>query len=139
MKIHELKLDTEFFDDVKSGKKNFEIRKKDRDFKIGDILKLHMFHSECGIEGYAKVLFVDENTKIKNITRVSQEASDTIKVKVTGIWTLDNMFTENGYVDDIEDSINLDMYEKILDDYFKSDILPLGYVVMAIEVCHENI
>lgn len=34
MKIHELKLDTEFFDDVKLGKKNFEIR------KMTEILKL---------------------------------------------------------------------------------------------------
>ncbi|MDV8928436.1 DUF3850 domain-containing protein [Leuconostoc mesenteroides] len=28
MKIHELKLDTEYFDDVRSGLKTFEIRKK---------------------------------------------------------------------------------------------------------------
>lgn len=40
MTTHELKLDIKYFEDVKNGKKNFEIRKNDRDFKVGDILKL---------------------------------------------------------------------------------------------------
>lgn len=43
MKIHELKLDTFYFDDVKSGLKTFEIRKNDRDFQIGDLLSLSRF------------------------------------------------------------------------------------------------
>ena len=45
MKIHELKLDTEYFDDVKSGLKTFEIRKNDRDFKVGDVLALSLYSS----------------------------------------------------------------------------------------------
>ncbi len=36
--LHELKLSTEFFDDVSNFKKSFEIRKNDRNYKIGDIL-----------------------------------------------------------------------------------------------------
>lgn len=40
MKIHELKLDTFYFDDVKSGLKTFEIRKNDRDYQVGDLLSL---------------------------------------------------------------------------------------------------
>lgn len=40
MKIHELKLDTKYFDDVASGKKTFEIRKNDRQFQVGDVLAL---------------------------------------------------------------------------------------------------
>jgi ASCH domain. len=47
LKIHELKLDTEFFDDVKSGKKNFEIRKNDRNFEVGDTLFLFASGSCC--------------------------------------------------------------------------------------------
>ncbi|WP_223320087.1 DUF3850 domain-containing protein [Leuconostoc mesenteroides] len=43
MKIHELKLDTFYFEDVKSGVKTFEIRKNDRDFKVGDVLALSRF------------------------------------------------------------------------------------------------
>lgn len=40
MKVHELRLDTKFFDDVASGKKTFEIRNNDRGFRVGDVLAL---------------------------------------------------------------------------------------------------
>lgn len=48
MTTHELKLDIKYFDDVKSGKKNFGIQKNDRDFQFGDILKLRAY----GESGY---------------------------------------------------------------------------------------
>jgi hypothetical protein len=38
--MHELKTINPFFEDVWSGLKDFEVRKNDRDFKVGDILKL---------------------------------------------------------------------------------------------------
>ena len=38
MKIHELKTDSNVFREVYIGRKNFEIRKNDRNFKEGDIL-----------------------------------------------------------------------------------------------------
>jgi hypothetical protein len=37
---HKLKLSKMFFDDVRSGRKSFELRKNDRDYQIGDILEL---------------------------------------------------------------------------------------------------
>ena len=37
---HELKILPQWFADVNSGKKDFEIRRNDRDFKIGDLLRL---------------------------------------------------------------------------------------------------
>lgn len=40
MKIHELKTWPVFFEEVSSGAKPFEIRKNDRDFKVGDALVL---------------------------------------------------------------------------------------------------
>ena len=40
MKIHELKILPEYFDAVRSGDKRFEIRKNDRDYHSGDILRL---------------------------------------------------------------------------------------------------
>lgn len=38
--IHELKSWSEYFQKTKSGEKTFELRKNDRDFKVGDILCL---------------------------------------------------------------------------------------------------
>lgn len=46
MIIHKLKLQQPFFDDVYFNEKNFEVRKDDRDFKIGDILKFVEYPSE---------------------------------------------------------------------------------------------
>lgn len=39
MKIHEIKLNEEFCDSVFCGEKNFEIRKNDRGYQKGDIIK----------------------------------------------------------------------------------------------------
>ncbi len=43
---HELKLSPKYFNDVEKGLKNFEIRKNDRDFKVGDILILKEWDKE---------------------------------------------------------------------------------------------
>lgn len=43
MQIHELKTWTEYFGMVLAGHKNFELRKNDRDFKLGDELILKEF------------------------------------------------------------------------------------------------
>lgn len=40
MKTHKIKLSHCFFDDVASGRKNFELRKNDRDYQTGDYLCL---------------------------------------------------------------------------------------------------
>ena len=40
MTIHELKINDSFFEAVCSGAKPFEIRKNDRNFKVGDVLVL---------------------------------------------------------------------------------------------------
>lgn len=43
MNIHNLKIAPRWFEDVKSGNKNFEVRINDRDYKVGDILILNEF------------------------------------------------------------------------------------------------
>lgn len=43
MRTHTLKCWPEFFDAVRSGDKNFEVRKHDRDFQIGDVVLLRRF------------------------------------------------------------------------------------------------
>ena len=46
-KIHELKILPYFFVAVKAGSKTFELRKNDRNFKVGDILVLKEFKTGC--------------------------------------------------------------------------------------------
>ncbi|CAK1240828.1 DUF3850 domain-containing protein [Fructobacillus cardui] len=46
MKIHELKLDEKYFDLVRNGTKTFEIRKNDRDYRVGDLLALSRYDSK---------------------------------------------------------------------------------------------
>jgi len=45
-KIHELKTWKKFFQDVVDGTKTFEVRKDDREFKVGDDLFLREFDPE---------------------------------------------------------------------------------------------
>jgi hypothetical protein len=46
---HELKIYPRFFEAVMSGDKTFELRRNDRDYKVGDILLLEEFEDEiCG-------------------------------------------------------------------------------------------
>lgn len=42
-RVHELKIIPRFYYDVISGKKNFEVRFNDRDFKVGDVIILRAF------------------------------------------------------------------------------------------------
>lgn len=43
MRVHELKISPKYFEDVKANKKNFELRKDDRDFKVGDFITLREY------------------------------------------------------------------------------------------------
>ena len=51
---HELKTWPEFFKQTRSGRKKFELRRNDRDFKVGDELLLKEWDPELelGEEGY---------------------------------------------------------------------------------------
>ena len=42
-KVHDVKLGTTFFDDVKTGRKTFELRKNDRGYKKGDTIVMHEY------------------------------------------------------------------------------------------------
>lgn len=56
MSTHDLKTWPEFFSAVESGAKTFEIRLNDRDYKIGDVLKLREWDRSTG-EHTGKVVF----------------------------------------------------------------------------------
>ena len=44
--IHELKILPQYFELVTQDKKNFEVRKNDRNFQIGDMLELNEWNGE---------------------------------------------------------------------------------------------
>jgi len=46
--VHVLKISPNYFKDVKSGVKSFEIRKNDRNYQVGDILILQEYSPEFG-------------------------------------------------------------------------------------------
>lgn len=57
--IHKLKTIQPYFNEVKEGKKTFELRKNDRGFKQGDLLILEEFDPELGYDaGYTGKAFV---------------------------------------------------------------------------------
>lgn len=42
-KIHVLKIVEPYFTDVKSGKKTFEVRRHDREYEVGDVVRLNLY------------------------------------------------------------------------------------------------
>lgn len=58
--VHELKILPQYYKDVVSGKKRFELRKNDRDFKVGDILKLREYENGeyTGRESYFSISYI---------------------------------------------------------------------------------
>lgn len=69
MKIvtHELKTWPKYFNDVWYGRKKFELRKNDRDFKVGDELWLREYEPITGTYSdysvYADITYIFEDTQ----------------------------------------------------------------------------
>ena len=59
--IHELKVWPQFFGALESGDKTFEVRKDDRPYKGGDVLRLRCWNGSegyTGFEVFAKVTYI---------------------------------------------------------------------------------
>lgn len=143
MKTHELKLDIKYFDDVKSGKKNFEIRKNDRYFQVGDTLELKAFKNGYYAKRNSGSGFGDDyHIMDPDGCLYSPEQAETIKVKVIDIilpkawWSILNKFginngpvmTKSGFMFSPKEVLT------VLEDYFSTDRLPDGCVILGIEV-----
>ena len=57
MKIHELKTLVKYYNKSFEGIKNFEIRKNDRDFQIGDFIVLRPYHPNCEYNKDSGIIF----------------------------------------------------------------------------------
>lgn len=64
MAVHELKILPEYFRPQLEGKKNFEIRKNDRDYQVGDTLVLKEYDPKTdkftGINMLAEVTYITD-------------------------------------------------------------------------------
>lgn len=62
MTIHNLKIEPQYYDALLLGIKSFEIRKNDRDFKVGDILKLSEYKDGYYTGGSyrAKIIYITD-------------------------------------------------------------------------------
>lgn len=56
--VHALKTEQPYFNDIKSGAKTFELRKNDRNYKVGDTLILQEWSSTGGYTGETVVKIV---------------------------------------------------------------------------------
>ena len=65
MKNHQLKILSEYFNEVVSGNKTFEIRLNDRNFKVGDSLELleHDGNDFTGSSASGKIKYIFSDTK----------------------------------------------------------------------------
>ena len=48
VRIHNLKVLSEYFHPLCDGRKTFEIRNNDRGFKVGDVLSMHLWSAKAG-------------------------------------------------------------------------------------------
>ncbi len=53
--IHRLKISPKYLNDILDGSKKFELRKDDRNFKVGDVLKLKEWKDDHFTRNYVKV------------------------------------------------------------------------------------
>ncbi len=62
-KVHDLKTVQPYYDASECGDKTFEIRKNDRDFKVGDILRLYEWDGEkaTGREHCKQITYILDN------------------------------------------------------------------------------
>lgn len=60
---HQIKLEAEFFDDAAAGRKNFELRKNDRNYKEGDILEMEEVKdgTKTGRKCSKRIVYMMEN------------------------------------------------------------------------------
>ena len=68
MKLHELKIKHEYFEEVDRGRKTFELRKNDRNYQVGDLIHFVEVYDTTKCVDYAK-----NRITTKQVTREFEE------------------------------------------------------------------
>jgi len=161
MTIHELKLDTEIFPGVQSKLKNFEIRKNDRNFQVGDTLILKAFKKGKYVVGYTGYSSHPETQSLEIIgwKNCKKAEAEIIKVKVMSKFDADGVNEAFDGAIQIEKEnddgrsiptifmsvgisprheINGQDVVRVLQNYFNTDRMPEDYVLLGIEVLEND-
>ena len=67
--IHQLKIEKQYFDDILSCRKRFEVRNNDREFCVGDILGLNEINKEGKETGrctLAEIVYILQNYMLQD-------------------------------------------------------------------------
>lgn len=76
-KTHELKILSEYYWDIIEGRKTFEIRKNDRDFKVGDVLILREWNGDfTGLSILVEVTYITDYAQKEGIVVMGIEIDD---------------------------------------------------------------
>ena len=77
MKLHELKIKKEYFQEVYFGKKTFELRKDDRDYEVGDLIKFNVIDNVVSPnkEEKTECAYIDEN-RLYEITYILRDVPE---------------------------------------------------------------
>ena len=135
MKTIELKQEPQYFNAQEVRIKKFELRKNDRDYQVGDILKLKRYHKDWGYLKSFKALSLSKgwDTFYKPCRK---EEADTLEVQVKTILTaeqVNQLCWEKETLEAIERMEPEKVFE-VLKAFFQTNQLPEDYVLMETEV-----
>ena len=98
-RIHELKIKSKFYWDIYQGTKTFEVRKNDREFKVGDFLALNEINDEGQYTDFSTLVkvvyilddedYVKEGMVILGIERCNIITETEIRLRETNMVHLD--------------------------------------------------
>lgn len=82
MKVHELKTVQPYFNEVYTGRKTFEIRKNDRDYKENDVLILREYYPQNEKESSYRRTIVAKVTYLLSETEFNKEGYVVMAIRV---------------------------------------------------------
>lgn len=136
MKVIKKKLDVQFFEDVESGKKNFEVRLNDCDYQLGDIIELKAYGKCCNYcDGKSYKKYYSGNCS--GWMNCYESEAETIRVQILKVIYPKQLIidlTRGLNSSSQSGKINIDGVRKVLKNYFNRKTLPKDYVVLEIEV-----
>lgn len=139
MKDIHVKTVTSYFEDGKSGKKNFEICKNDKNYEVGDRLHSHAWLiGEDGIGGYAIKIpnfLLGASAWLMGVgeKEFTAEQAASYTKDITEVETHESL-TKYGYYNWLSSAgIDADYVFKVLNDIFNCDRVPKGYVLIKTE------